>query len=1617
MTKKAMTKKAIPKKPISKKAVSKRPTSKELQVLVEDLRSRLDEAEETLHAIRSGEVDALVVYRPEGEQVYTLKGAERPYRVMLETMNEGALTLSDDGTILYCNARFAELVRTPLEGVIGRTLAEFVTPANRPKLQALLQAPGGKSEVELAASDGDRVLTQFSTRLLQADGMRATCVVVTDLTEIAAASEALRIAHDELRERVKELTALTGTARILQDESKTVPAAMQAIVALIPPGMQHPEIAAARIILDDQEFTTPNFAVGRQSLWSDWTVNGQRGIVEVYYLEQRPPQAAGPFLAEERILINTLAQMLRAYLDRKQAQDDLYQAYAELEIRVEERTTELAHANATLQVEIVERKHAQEQLALSLAEAQRRTAETEAIFAAINDAVLIYDTNMNVVSVNECFSQTYGFVPLGLNLRDVIQRASCRWLDGRPFRLEDQPTPRALRGEKVAGARLLITRPDGVDMMVETSSAPLVVGNDIVGTVTVWHDATERERLLAQTKEYTEQLKTANEQLREQSEELEVTMEELSAQNDELRAARQQVEVERQRYQELFEFAPGGYLVTDPHGTIREANRAAAEMFNMRADRLMDKPLTVFVAEPEHQALYAQLTQLQQAQETAQWEMALQPRERAPLPAQVDVAPMRDAQGQLTGLRWLLRDITERKQAEAHLRADLVALTRMHDLSTRFLGTEGPQPLLQDVMDAAVAIMGAQRGTLQLLEGETLRIVAHHGHERPFLEFFSAAENVASVCGEATRRGERVIISDAEQSPLFAGTPSLPALRAAGVRAIQSTPLTTRTGKLLGILTTQWAAPHVPDEHDLWRLDLLARQASDLIEQQRAEDALRESRQKYQALIETTSDLIWETDPQGRYTYCSPQMETLWGLKVQDMLGKTPFDLMPPDEKQRALEYFGEIAGSRKPFSGLVTSAHLGGGRLIFVETSGVPFFDAGGKFSGYHGISRDITERKRAEEALRASEERYRTLFESITQGVVYQDADGEITLANPAAERILGLTLDQMQGRTSSDPRWKSIYEDGSDFSGEAHPAMIALRTGASVENVIMGIFNPQAQEYRWVNIDAVPQFKPGEEKPYQVYATFDDITERKQAEQALRESEERFRSAFDDSAVPMALTAPDLRLLKVNPAYCRLLGFDESEVVGHSVLEFTHRDDARPTHSAFDSVIKDKRPTLRFVNRYIAKDGRLLWVDVSSAPVHDTQGKLLYLVTHVQDITERRQAEVALRQYADEQSALYQTSLEINSHSDVPTLLQAIIQRATELSGAQGGALHLIKPDGQTLELVVGHHLVPYSVGMTLHLGEGVAGRVAQSGRPLIVEDYRNWEGRASAFADTPNSHILGVPLKVRDHVIGVIVATGNQTTASFNEDHVRLLNLFAAQAAIAIENASLYEEAQKTADHLQVMSQRLVEAQETERRNVARELHDQIGQLVTSLKLRLEMCARLPDDTLQDSWGEAQTLVQELLARVRELSLDLRPAMLDDLGLVPALLWLFERFTAQTNIPVAFKHAEVEQQRFGVKIETAAYRITQEALTNVARHASASAVTVRLWATPEMLSVQIEDDGAGFDPEAALANSTSTGLSSMRERATLLGGHLEIESATQAGTRLTAELPLNDPAQKP
>ena len=274
---------------------------------------------------------------------------------------------------------------------------------------------------------------------------------------------------------------------------------------------------------------------------------------------------------------------------------------------------------------------------------------------------------------------------------------------------------------------------------------------------------------------------------------------------------------------------------------------------------------------------------------------------------------------------------------------------------------------------------------------------------------------------------------------------------------------------------------------------------------------------------------------------------------------------------------------------------------------------------------------RKRAGHALRQSEQAHRTLFETMAQGAVYQDADGKITAANPAAERILGLTLDQMQGRTSTDPRWRAIHEDGSDFPGETHPSMVALRTGKEVRNVVMGVFNPSDEQYHWININAVPQFREGQREPSQVYTTLDDITERNRAEKALRESQQLLESTVETAGSLIVLTDPEGRILVFNRACEEVTGYNRVEVLGKTIEEMFLPPEWIPVVRRWFADLYAPGVRAPHENPWITKSGQQRLIEWRSTVVPSPRdGRPCIMGTGI-DVTERRRMEEELKNYS--------------------------------------------------------------------------------------------------------------------------------------------------------------------------------------------------------------------------------------------------------------------------------------------------------------------------------------------------------------------------------------------------
>lgn len=302
-----------------------------------------------------------------------------------------------------------------------------------------------------------------------------------------------------------------------------------------------------------------------------------------------------------------------------------------------------------------------------------------------------------------------------------------------------------------------------------------------------------------------------------------------------------------------------------------------------------------------------------------------------------------------------------------------------------------------------------------------------------------------------------------------------------------------------------------------------------------------------------------------------------------------------------------------------------------------------------------------------------------------------------------------------------------------------------------------------------------------------------------------------------------------------------------------------------------------------------------------------------------------------------------------------------------GGVSGGLYLYQPERNVLELTAAIGIEQTVVGNTLHPGEGLSGRVWENGEPLAVDDYRHWAGRVPPYDELGLRATLGVPIFWGEQKLGVLVVW-TCTPHLFSPSDTQVLQLFADQAAIAIENACLFEQVHVARERLESLSRQLIDAQEIERRHIARELHDEIGQALTVLKVNLQTIRRIADTPSLAPYldGSIRT-VESTLQQVRSLSLDLRPSLLDDLGLAPALRWYVDRQAQQAGIAAHFV-SEPLPKRLPPEVEIACFRLVQEVLTNAIRHAGAKKMQIELRRSREALHLTIRDDGRGFDVQA-------------------------------------------------
>jgi PAS domain S-box-containing protein len=842
----------------------------------------------------------------------------------------------------------------------------------------------------------------------------------------------------------------------------------------------------------------------------------------------------------------------------------------------------------------------------------------------------------------------------------------------------------------------------------------------------------------------------------------------------------------------------------------------------------------------------------------------------------------------------------------------------------------------------------------------------------------------------------------------------------------------------------------------------------------------------------------------------------------------------------------------------------------------------------------------------------------------------------ANPAAQKILGVTLAQLQGQTAVNSPWRTIHEDGSDFPIREHPAQLALRSGEVVQEVVMGVYNPQTAATTWLAITALPQFKQPGEPPYAVISTFEDITARKRAEQAqaesyakleklfeilpvgisvldrenkvvkqnlalgkildlsaeglergdyrqrrylhpdgtpmaadefasqrvaqgepqaldvetgiikengeltwvnvsavavpfsdwgvvvvtsdhtahkqaelaLRESQERLATIFERSPLAIGISRlSDNKFMEVNPAMLSLTGYTRAEMLGHTAEELSLWVDPQQRQRML-GLLATGEQIYNFEATNRRKTGELLNILISAQIIEINHEK--HLLGQIIDITERKHAEQALRESEARYRLIAANTADVIwvldpakgkftyvspsveklrgytpaevlaqpvSASLTPESLQLVNARITTtlselIARGSGTRVSLSEVDQPCKDGSIVHTEVTTSyvfnergeveiVGVSRDITARKQTEQALQAQqhfissvvnttPAIIYVY-DLETQSNVFTNNGISHLLGYPSgqasalgkelfnrMIHPEDLAQVVAFQSQILAA--PDGMILKNEHRAQhqngswhvlrtyetpflrnvdgslkqkigVAIDItEQRRASDELRASHARLSELSRQLVQVQESERRAIGRELHDQIGQMLTAIKITLEIASQLPPEAATQKNQQAQAIASDLLKRISQLSLELRPPMLDDLGLVPALLWHLTQFQEHSGLRVDFKHSGAEDLRFNLEIETTAYRLIQEALTNVARHARATLVRLKVQVREAGMDLEIEDNGQGFNTEAALAQNR--GVSSMHERARLLGGALQIASQAGHGTKITVQLPFKE-----
>jgi len=394
----------------------------------------------------------------------------------------------------------------------------------------------------------------------------------------------------------------------------------------------------------------------------------------------------------------------------------------------------------------------------------------------------------------------------------------------------------------------------------------------------------------------------------------------------------------------------------------------------------------------------------------------------------------------------------------------------------------------------------------------------------------------------------------------------------------------------------------------------------DVTERKQTEEALRESEERDRHLVESANDWVWEVNANVEYTYVGPQCRKILGYEAEEIIGKTPFDLMPPEEARRVAAVFAPIAAERKPFRALENINRHKDGHLVSLETNGAPVINREGEFLGYRGMDRDITERKRAEEALRESEARYEQLAEQSRTTHWEVDLQGLFTHVSHVSEASWGYRPEEVVNRI----HFYDLHpEDGRDAF---KAAIFAFAERKQPFRDVVHPVETKDGRITWGSLSGIPVLNnDGTLRGYRGSCT--DITERKSAEEALRESEEKFRRVVEHIGDALFVDNVEGQIVFANERFLNLFGYSREELPDIKLEDYVAPEYRATLRDRHDRRVRGEVVPTHFEYEGFRRDGKRMWLEVDVVPVTDENGNLIGTQSALREITERKRAEEAL------------------------------------------------------------------------------------------------------------------------------------------------------------------------------------------------------------------------------------------------------------------------------------------------------------------------------------------------------------------------------------------------------